>query len=200
MRHLVHAGLAASLLASAALGGAPHFERVGSESGPPSEVVTALYQDRMGFVWIGSRTGLALYDGHGFTSFGHDPSDPSSISDDVIRPIGEDGQGNLWVGTNAGGLNRLDRATWKFESFRRRSGDPRSLSHDSVYAIAEDRDGALWVGTQRGLNRFDPSIPSFTTYTKTDGLPDASVLKVLGLPSNEVLLATPSGLAIHHGQ
>jgi ligand-binding sensor domain-containing protein len=94
----------ASLLASGlALAGGPHFERVGSESGPPSEVVTALYQDQEGFLWIGSRTGLTLYDGHGFTTFAHDPSDPSSISDDAIRTIREDGKGNLWVGTNAGG-------------------------------------------------------------------------------------------------
>ncbi len=174
MNPLVRAVVAASLVSSASLGGAPHFERVGSESGPPSEVVTALYQDRMGFVWIGSRTGLTLYDGHGFTSFGHDPSDPSSISDDAIRTIGEDGQGNLWVGTNAGGLNRLDRATWKFESFRHRSGDARSLSHDSVYAIAEDRDGSLWVGTQRGLNRFDPKARTFETF-----LPEGYVTSLL---------------------
>ncbi|HEX5045057.1 MAG TPA: two-component regulator propeller domain-containing protein [Candidatus Polarisedimenticolaceae bacterium] len=166
--------MATLVLSSAALASAPHFERVGSESGPPSEVVTALHQDRMGFVWIGSRTGLALYDGHAFTSFGHDPSDPATISDDAIRTIGEDRQGNLWVGTNAGGLNRLDRATWKFESFRRRSGDPGSLSHDSVYAIAEDREGALWVGTQRGLNRFDPRTRRFETF-----LPDGYVSSLL---------------------
>ena len=32
-----------------------HFERVGSESGPPQEVITSLWQDRTGFIWIGSR-------------------------------------------------------------------------------------------------------------------------------------------------
>lgn len=142
----------------------PHFEPVGSESGPPSEVVTALFQDRLGFVWIGSRTGLTLYDGHTFTSFTYDPSDATSISDETIRVIGEDRRGNLWVGTNTGGLNRLDRATWKFERFRHRSSDPNSLSHDSVYAIAEDGAGNLWIGTQRGLNRLDPESHRFETF------------------------------------
>lgn len=134
-----------------------HFERVGKAGGPPSEVVTAIHQDRKGFVWIGSRDGLTLFDGQSFTTFGHDPADPSSISDDTIRTIYEGRGGELWIGTNTGGLNRFDRETWTFTRFRHDSADPVSLSHDSVYAIAEDRDGRLWVGTQRGLNRLDPA-------------------------------------------
>jgi signal transduction histidine kinase/ligand-binding sensor domain-containing protein len=141
-----------------------YFDRVGTESGPPPEVITSVYQDRAGFVWIGSRDGLTLYDGYTFNVFEHDPSDPTSISDNTIRAIFEDRRGNLWLGTNTGGLNRLDRATWKFEQFRHDSSDSRSLSHDSVYAILEDRGGALWVGTQSGLNRFDPGTGTFERF------------------------------------
>lgn len=128
------------------------------------DIVTAIYKDRAGFLWIGSREGLSLYDGHSFTVFDHDPSDPNSISDNTVRVIFEDREGNLWLGTNTGGLNRLDRSTWTFEHFRHDSADPNSLSHDSVNALIQDRDGALWVGTQIGLNRFDPSTGSFERY------------------------------------
>jgi signal transduction histidine kinase/ligand-binding sensor domain-containing protein len=170
VKRLTRCGIPAILLALSSFDAAhaaprdPHFERIGSESGPPFTVVTALLQDSVGFVWIGSRNGLMVYDGHGFTTFEHDPSDPSSLSDDAIRTIFEDRGGNLWVGTNSGGLNRLDRTTWKFHRFRHDSADPRSISHDSVYAIVEDRDGRLWVGTQRGLNRFDPPTGSFERF------------------------------------
>ena len=92
MNRLIGTGLlilavpvSASIAASETRVRGPQFQRVGSESGPPSAVVTALYQDRVGFVWIGSRDGLTVFDGHSFTSFVHDPSDPSSISDDDIR-------------------------------------------------------------------------------------------------------------------
>ncbi len=159
--------LIAALVTSGAADAAqrePHFERIGSESGPPFSVVTALHQDRVGFVWIGSRNGLILYDGHVFTTFEHDPSDPLSLSDDAVRTIFEDRHGNLWVGTNSGGLDRLDRATGTFRRFRHDSADPRSLSHDSVYGIAEDESGHLWVGTQRGLNRLDPATGSFERF------------------------------------
>jgi signal transduction histidine kinase/ligand-binding sensor domain-containing protein len=152
------------LAAHAITSGGLHFERIGTEGGPPPEVITSLYQDRTGFIWIGSRDGLTLYDGYTFTVFEHDPSDPFSISDNTIRTIYEDSRGNLWLGTNTGGLNRLDRATWRFEHFRHRSADPRSISHDSINAILEDDSGALWVGTQVGLNRYDYETGTFERF------------------------------------
>jgi len=138
-----------------------HFEQIGTESGPPPGVVTAVYQDRAGFVWIGSRAGLLLYDGYSFVGFEHDAADPGSLSGNSIRVVYEDSRENLWIGTNTGGLNRLDRATWTFEHFRHDPGDVSSLSHDSVYTILEDSSGTLWVGTQRGLNRFDRTAGNF---------------------------------------
>ena len=158
IRLIVLALLAVPLTAHAA---GLHFERIGAESGPPPGVVTAVYEDRAGFIWIGSRAGLFLYDGYSFTSFEHDASDPSSLSGNEIRAIYEDSRGTLWIGTNTGGLNRFDRTTWAFEQFRHDPGDATSLSHDSVYTILEDKDGILWVGTQRGLNRFDRATGVF---------------------------------------
>jgi signal transduction histidine kinase/ligand-binding sensor domain-containing protein len=136
-------------------------------------VITSIYQDRAGFIWIGSRDGLAFYDGYTFTVFEHDASEATSISDNTIRRIYEDSQGNLWLGTNTGGLNRLDRATWQFEHFRHDSADSSSISHDSVYAILEDRTGALWVGTQLGLNRFDPETRRFERFLSDPGDPES---------------------------
>ena len=141
-----------------------HFERVGSAGGPPPEVITALLQDRDGFIWIGSRNGLLLFDGYSYTKFQYDPSDPGSLSDSTIRTIYADSDGTIWVGTNTGGLNRFDPATRSFVHYRHDSADPSSLSHDSVYAILRDHLGRLWVGTQKGLNRMDPGSKVFVQF------------------------------------
>jgi hypothetical protein len=79
------------------------------------------------------------------------------------------------------------------------SNDVRSvaITHPVINGFTHD---VIWLGTSSGLSRFDPGIPSFTTYTKADGLPDNLVQRVLGVANNEVLLATPQGLAIHRGQ
>ena len=147
--------LVAALTTASFGAGASTFDRVGGDGGPLPEAVTALLQDRAGFVWIGSREGLLRYDGFSFQSFRHDPKDAGSLPDNAIRTLFEDREDALWVGTNTGGLARLDRHSWTFERFRHDSADPGSLSYDSVYAIEEDRAGDLWIGTQRGLNRLD---------------------------------------------
>src|SRR6185369_16500369 len=132
------------------------FERVGSETGLRAEIVTTLLQDRSGFLWLGSREGLTLYDGYVATVFEHDTSDPTSLADNAVRTVFQDRRGDLWIGTNTGGLDRLDLATRAFRHYQRDEAHAESLSHNSVYAIAEDAEGSLWVGTQHGLNRLDP--------------------------------------------
>ncbi|HEX6853253.1 MAG TPA: two-component regulator propeller domain-containing protein [Candidatus Polarisedimenticolaceae bacterium] len=139
-----------------------HFERIGSEGGPPPAVITALHQDKAGFLWVGSRNGLLRFDGYGWESFQHDPSDPGSIADNTVRTIYEEPDGTLWFGTNAGGLDRFDPATRSFVHHRHDGADPRSLSHPSVYTILRDRNGTLWVGTQKGLNRQDAGTQGWT--------------------------------------
>jgi len=135
-------------------------ERLGEERGFPSETITALHRDRAGFLWVGSREGLVVWDGYAVRSYEHEVGNPGSLPDNSIRAIFEDREGRLWVGTNTGGLARLDRATGRFDVLRHDKA-PTSLSHDSVYAIAESPDGALWVGTQQGLNRLDPKSGAF---------------------------------------
>ncbi len=140
------------------------IEKIGTERGLAVENVTALYQDRAGFAWIGTRQGLILYDGQSTTTFEHDVRDLRSIPDNFVRTIYEDRDLNLWIGTNSSGLARLDRANWTFETFRHDSADPQTISHDSVNVILQDREGMLWVGTQIGLNRFDPRSGTFQRF------------------------------------
>lgn len=150
---------------------ASRFERVLEDQGLPGRSVTALLVDRAGFLWIGTRAGLVLFDGYETRVFQHDLADAGTLADNSIRTLYEDRQGHLWVGTNAGGLNRLDRATWRVTRFQHDPANPRSLSHNSVYAVLEDWRGQLWVGTQEGLNRFDRATGTFERIP-SDGAPD----------------------------
>jgi ligand-binding sensor domain-containing protein len=139
-------------------------ERLGEERGFASATITALYRDRAGFLWVGSREGLAFWDGYSVRSFEHEVGNADSLPDNSIRVIHEDAAGRLWVGTNTGGLARLDRTTGRFDVLQHDPADSSSLSHNSVYAIAECGDGSLWVGTQEGLNRLDPATRRFERF------------------------------------
>ncbi|MCP5045627.1 MAG: hypothetical protein GY940_00535, partial [bacterium] len=71
----------------------------------------------------------------------------------------------LWVGTDAGGLNKLDKTSGQFIQYRHDSQNPHSLSNNSVQFVCEDRSGMLWVGTfGGGLNKFDKKSRKFSHY------------------------------------
>src|SRR5262245_12424177 len=101
-----------------------------------AEVITEVMLDRTGFLWIGTREGLFLHDGERFRKFQHETGNPDSISTNAIRGVLEDSRGRLWVNTIAGGLNLLDRASWRFRHYTH-TGKPGGLSHDGVFALAE---------------------------------------------------------------
>ncbi len=140
------------------------FERLTLEDGLSQNAVLALFQDRQGFLWIGTQDGLNRYDGYGFAVYKNSPRDPNSLSHNSILAILQDRQGSLWVGTWGGGLNRFDPASGQVDRYQHDRANPASLADDVVTSLALDRAGRLWVGTLGGLDLFNPANNSFTHY------------------------------------
>jgi ligand-binding sensor domain-containing protein/serine phosphatase RsbU (regulator of sigma subunit) len=101
----------------------------------------------------------------------------NGLAQNTVQCVYQDGQGFIWVGTQAG-LNRYDG--YAFTTFRHNAKDSASLSDNMVWAIHEDRQGRLWVGTGRGLNLYDRRRQRFELYrSKTDGKgPDERVFTI----------------------
>ncbi|WP_119717987.1 sensor histidine kinase [Cognatilysobacter tabacisoli] len=140
---------------------APEFRSLGQSRTFQSEVVTEVLRDRVGFLWVGTREGLFLHDGQRFRKFEHAVQDDTSLSSNGVRSLFEDDRGRLWVATITGGLNLLDRASWRFRHWRTDAPAGRGPSHDGVFALAQGDGGRLWVGTQAGLDLFDPATDRF---------------------------------------
>jgi len=81
----------------------PVFEAVNRASGLPSDYVNGIYQDRFGFLWFSTDSGLARYDGEHVETFTVDDGLPHPF----VYDVQEDGEGTLWVGTFRG-LARFD--------------------------------------------------------------------------------------------
>lgn len=116
--------------------------------------ISGIIQDRTGFLWFGTPEGLKRYDGINFTSFQHEPDDPTSLSNNIIRTMFVDQAGTLWIGTNQG-LNRFEDHTGQFSRITRESSPSGQLSGDEIKAISEGGHGVLWIGTDGGLDKFD---------------------------------------------
>jgi signal transduction histidine kinase/ligand-binding sensor domain-containing protein len=151
------------------------FETLSIEDGLSQSVVTVTYQDSLGYLWFGTQDGLNRYDGYHFAVFRPDLGNPSSLSDRMILDITGDAQGNLWIGTMLGGLNRYDQLTGSFTHYVHEPDDPDSLGGNCVRALVLDQDGMLWIGSDGGLDKLDPVSGKFVAHYRHD-LKDATSL------------------------
>jgi len=118
-------------------------------------VVNTVIQDQIGFMWFATEDGLNRYDGYGFKIFRNDPENLNSISDNSIWALSEDRQGNIWIGTKAGVLDKFNPKTEKFTHWEIKSD---VTEENSITAIYEDSKGNIWIGTYKdGLYKLDPS-------------------------------------------
>ncbi len=147
-----------------------------------NNTIRAIYEHKS-MLWVGTENGLNRFDWETekFIRYQNDPANPSSISHDRIRAIVEDTFGDLWIGTNGGGLNKLvltasenGEELLKFERYRHNPEDPYSLSHNSVYALCPASQGGIWIGTiGGGLNKLDPKKGTFTRYQHDPNIPSS---------------------------
>jgi len=174
------------------------FERIGRGAGLPSDIVTAIAQDRAGFIWVGTPVGLTRFDGYRFRAFQPDSRDPSSLPDGYVNALHVDRHGRLWVGTNNGGVARFIPET---ESFARYPAGPGGLAHPTAYRFAEDRDGNIWVALRSGLARLDAETGAAENFkvqegAQNGGLPGNVVLDLLFDRQGTLWVATDRGLAL----
>ena len=125
------------------------FDRYDKESGLSDNLCTKIYQDKYGYLWIGTANGLNRFDGYEFIHYLSIPGDTTSLSGNFISDITEDQYGNLWIATH-NGLNKYDRKNNQFIRWEKtetqqsiRNNHVRALLADSNYLWIETLDGTL---------------------------------------------------------
>lgn len=144
------------------------FTHLTTNDGLSQGYVTAILQDRRGFMWFATRDGLNRYDGSTFVVYKHNPNDPGSLNSNFIQDLMEDDSGCLWIGTDTG-VNKFDPTTERVTRYVHDPKNPNSIGGASVVSIAQDTRGDFWFGTfDSGLDKFDPASGNFTHY-RNDG-------------------------------
>ena len=176
---------------------APQVRHLTLEHGLSHDVVYAVVQDSVGFMWFGTQEGLNRYDGSRFEEFRHDPDDPTSLAFEDISELLVDSSGDLWVGTWGGGLDRFDAESGRFEHLPL---GPAGLADDRIHDLIEDRNGDLWIGTfAGGLSRFNRADGSIRTFQHVPvdptSLPSQRVWAVEEDRYGQLWVGTDAGLA-----
>lgn len=173
------------------------FENYYLEDGLPHSRASIVFQDTIGWIWIGTQGGLARFDGISFKTYlgGNSPGDeaPSWVFD-----IWEESPSRLWLATLNNGLFLYDRSLDQFKNFRHHDTCENCISSNNVYSIAVDSSGIVWIGTTGGLNRFDPSTSSFQCIRNVSGVSASvscdTVQKVFIDRNNRLWIGTYRGL------
>lgn len=127
------------------------FEAITTEQGLAQNSIGAFLQDRTGFVWVGTSSGLQQYDGYAFREFtqagGNAPDGP-------VSALAEDAAGNLWIGTRALGLIRHVPGVGSFQTIALQGSAELPAG---IQMLLFDPGRGLWVGSNADLILLDPA-------------------------------------------
>ena len=184
IRSILRSWLALFLILSLPLTAQRHrFRYYSHGDGLKDTEVHCLLQDHIGFIWVGTATGLFRYDGARFTAF----PIPGVVT--TIQSLAETPDGTLWAGTNTG-LARLQ------DGQLRLIDAPGRVSILSQSAMVVNAQGQLFVGTNQGLFAGTPNGAnfSFTRIPNPPEVPDPAVYGVHIDPSGTVWFGCGSTL------
>lgn len=120
------------------------------EDGLSQVSVNDVIEDKDGYLWIGTQSGLNRYDGRLFKVYRHSSHDSNSVSGDFINCLKEDSLGNIWVGTENNGLSFYNKNTYRFEHVL------KYLDNLTVNELALDKTGAVWAALGKdGIASFE---------------------------------------------
>jgi len=170
------------------------FQKVDFAEQLPQVTVTAMIQNRQGFMWFATNGGLVKYDGYRTRVYSYIPGNLDGISSNSINSLYEDEEGFLWIGLVGGGLDRFDPVTERFIHFNARANAEYNFGSNYVWAICGDRNGDLWIGTY--LGGFSHVKLDRDTHKKLD----AKFTRYYHDPRNPNSLSSDIVIAIHSDQ
>ena len=137
--------------------------------GITDKFIRAIYEDSNGNYYIGCflKGGLIKINPNTkeYKIYENNDNDNDSISNNSIRYITEDLNGNILVGTSHG-INILDLSTDKFKHYTENDG----LINNTIYGILVDKNNDIWMSTNGGISKLSTKEGTFKNFTVTDGL------------------------------
>ena len=141
-----------------------------AEQGLPQNSVRAITQTADGYLWVGTREGLARFDGVAFTVL--DKNNSRELITSNVTCLQATRDGGLVAGMAGGGFTKLKDG--KFTVYRQQEGLP---DPDGTLSVFEDRDSNLWFGAYGGLARLRDG--AFKVFSNSEGLTSQTVFSIV---------------------
>lgn len=87
---------------------------------------------------------------------------PVLLSSDMLQDIAQDPSGLIWMATDHGGIDIIDKRTMERKNLRNHPYDNRTIAHNSINCIYTDDADMIWIGTYKnGISYYNESIYKF---------------------------------------
>lgn len=156
--------------------------------GLPQDTIRAIAQTPDGYLWLGTREGLARFDGSEFLTFS---KSDGALPNNTVTALAVGHNGTLWIGTLEG-VSRYQNG--RFRIFSSADGLPVS----PVNSLVEDHSGALWVASGGRLFRMKDGMA--TAFPRESVAPVDVVQVVYEGPGQRLWVSGVGGLVARSGE
>ena len=135
-------------------------------SGISNSKTTAIIEDSIGYLWIGTEDGLFRFDGQNVFSYFQDVNDPNSLPSSGITNLIIDSEDNLWICTHAG----ICMYVPEFDSFTQLPdrSDLKEFANKNIRVIAFDKSGQLFVVYEKTIYKYMQTENQFSKVLELD--------------------------------
>ncbi len=130
-------------------------------------VTTRMFVDADGDIWVyGNNDGIYYYQTSSKKwSYYNDNSPEIRLSSNLIKKIIQDDKGLIWVGTDHGGIDIINKFSKNVQTIYHQGENSKSLPQNSITDIFIDNNNMVWIGTfKRGFCYYHESIHKFPLY------------------------------------
>ena len=161
-----------------------------------SEQIISLLIDRKGNVWVAHyNQGVSCYGRNGKQLQTYHTQN-SPLKTNVVLSL-EEHNGQIWMGTDGGGIHILNPQTGKISTLRYIPGDRYSLPANSILCLYNDKSNNMWAGSVRnglinikevGMKTYQDVLPG-----QNYGLSEKTILSIYQDNDNPIWIGTDGG-------
>ena len=124
-----------------------------------------------GLLWINTSNNKVTYI--------HKDNPQFRLNSNIINSVLQDNNGKIWIGTDHGGINILDKNKSTITYLLSADND-KGLSQNSIYSMYKDNSGIIWIGTYKeGISYYHENLIQFPLYSRQPSNPNS-------LPYNDI--------------
>jgi len=152
--------------------------------------VQDVFQDREGFMWIGTENGVNIYDGYRFRVL---PGPNENFENNGVYRITQDQEGLIWL-IASHGLFTYNKKTDQYQHILEHAPEKKQYYFTD---FIEDQEQTMWISSSKTVLRYEKKSGSYQTVVNlSDQLKGVDIIYQLAMAGNYLYLSTRVGIFV----